>query len=434
MKLLQIAALGAAASLSACGIGKGITLETLSIVPVADTTSTTTVASTKVFRCVRDGLNAYGTFSDGEIGNYTNRGHWSSSDENIVHVSNGDPVLDANPAQENTVFIPGTLTAIGPGTATVTFEYVGLQQSIQVEVKDLDPSKLTIVPANTYIAPGSLESLHVTADLDGVISDVSSSATWSFVTPNDAIATIGQFNGLVTGKSKTGGALTAKASFTACDIAPTTSVTVAPIKKLEFQREFSPALTELVTGTSEIIKVIASFEGTDQTQDLSSQATFGTDPANFLQFAVSIPNELIAVNAGGPVGVAAFFGPEGYDPVPAINPATGLPGFAITAVAATLNSVAIQPKNPTIPAQGTQQFKAIGTYDNGARTQEITRHVGWSSSDNTIAVVNNVVPLSGLAVSLKNEAGSVTITAVATASAQVAGDNATTLTISAPAP
>src|SRR4029079_10549067 len=165
-----------------------------------------------------------------------------------------------------------------------------------------------------------------------------------FVTPDDTVATIGQFNGLVTGVTKTGGTLTAKATLTACDVAPTTTVTVAPIKTLEFQREFSPALTELIVGTSELIKVIASFDGTDKTQDLSTQSTFGVSPTGFLQFAVSsgLTNELIALNVntdGSPatVGVAAFFGPEGFTPVAAVDPATGLTGFSIAAVKATLN-------------------------------------------------------------------------------------------------
>jgi len=230
MRAFRFTVIAAAIGLGSCnGIGEGIKLETLAIVPASNTTTTDTVATAKIFRCVRDGLKAYGRFTDGEIGDYTNRGQWSSSDETVVHVSNGDPVLDNNPAQENTVFIPGTLTAIGPGTATVQFDYVGLHQTIAVTVVDLDASKISITPADTYIAPGSVESLRVTADLEGEISDITASATWSFTPANDAIATIGQFTGVVVGVSKTGGTMTAKASFTACDVAPTTTVTVAPI-------------------------------------------------------------------------------------------------------------------------------------------------------------------------------------------------------------
>ncbi|HZP13521.1 MAG TPA: Ig-like domain-containing protein [Nevskiaceae bacterium] len=442
MKVFRFTLIAATIGLGSCnGIGEGIKLETLAIVPASNTTTTETIATAKVFRCVRDGLKAYGKFTDGEVGDYTNRGHWSSSDESVVHVSNGDPVLDANPAEENTVFIPGTLTAVGPGTATVTFDYVGLQQTIEVTVADLDASKISITPADTYIAPGSIEALRVTAELDGVVSDITATAVWSFTQPNDALATIGEFTGIVTGVSKTGGTLTAKASFTACDIAPTTTVTVAPIKKLEFQREFTPALTELVVGTSELIKVIASFEGTDKTQDLSTQATLATVPDSFAKFAVSagLTNELIALavnsdNSPGLFGVAGFFGPEGYDQIPIVDPSTGQTGFALSTVKATLTSVSIEPKNPQIEPKGTIQFHAIGTYDNGARTQEITRHVGWASDDTSVVAISNTVPVNGFAASLKDEAGSVKISALATAANQVTGDNETTLTVSAPAP
>lgn len=441
MRAFRYTVIAAAIGLGSCnGIGEGIKLEALSIVPVASTT-TTTVASTKIFHCVRDGLKAYGTFTDGEVGDYTNRGRWSSSDESIVHVSNGDPVLDNNPAQANTVFIPGTLTPNSAGTATVSFDYVGLHQDIQVEVKGLDASQITITPADTFIAPGSLEALRVTANLEGQVSDITSTATWTFTTPDDTLATIGEFTGIVTGVSKTGGTLTAKASFTACDAAPTTTVTVAPIKKLEFQREFTPALTELVVGTSELIKVIASFDGTDKTQDLSTQTTLGTQPDTFAKFALSagLTNELIALavntdNSPGLFGVAGFFGPQGYDPVAVVDPSTGQTGFTLSSVKANLTSVSIEPKNPQIAPKGTIQFKAIGTYDGGARTQEITRHVGWASADTTVVGISNTVPLNGFAASLKDEAGSVKISALATAVNQVAGDNETTLTISAPAP
>lgn len=57
-----------------------------------------------------------------------------------------------------------------------------------------------------------------------------------------------------------------------------------------------------------------------------------------------------------------------------------------------LVSLAVTPAGVLIPEGDTQQFKAVGTYNNGS-TEDLTASVTWTSSDGTIATIN----ASGLA-------------------------------------
>ena len=77
----------------------------------------------------------------------------------------------------------------------------------------------------------------------------------------------------------------------------------------------------------------------------------------------------------------------------------------LTVSSATLSSILITPVNPVIPVGLDQQFKATGTYSDGA-SYDITNMVTWSSSDTSKVTVS---PL-GLATNRKI-AGTTTITA-----------------------
>ncbi len=87
--------------------------------------------------------------------------------------------------------------------------------------------------------------------------------------------------------------------------------------------------------------------------------------------------------------------------------------------AATLQSIAVTPANPTIPAGATQQFTATGTYSDSS-TQNLTSQVTWASTSAAVATIN----ATGLATGVS--AGTTTISAT---SGSVSGS--TTLTVQA---
>lgn len=90
-------------------------------------------------------------------------------------------------------------------------------------------------------------------------------------------------------------------------------------------------------------------------------------------------------------------------------------------VAATLQSIAVTPANPTLVVGATQQFTATGTYSEGS-TKDLTSKVTWTSSATGVATINS----SGLATGAS--AGSTSITAT---SGSVSGSKALTVTTAA---
>src|SRR5438477_13062521 len=71
---------------------------------------------------------------------------------------------------------------------------------------------------------------------------------------------------------------------------------------------------------------------------------------------------------------------------------------------ATLVSLSLAPKSPSIVVSGTEQFTATANYSDGS-TQSVTNSATWTSSDTSKASVQNTGVASGIA------AGSSTITA-----------------------
>jgi c(7)-type cytochrome triheme protein len=106
---------------------------------------------------------------------------WASEDPNIVTV---------NPQ--------GTVTAIAPGTATVTGFSLGISASIEIDVQSLPVAKLEIQPSAVSLSLGGTQQLQVTAT-DPMNRDLTNPpVTWK--SKNPAIATVDK-NGLIKAES-----------------------------------------------------------------------------------------------------------------------------------------------------------------------------------------------------------------------------------------
>jgi hypothetical protein len=75
---------------------------------------------------------------------------------------------------------------------------------------------------------------------------------------------------------------------------------------------------------------------------------------------------------------------------------------------ATLESIAVTPSNPSVPAGLSQQFTATGTFSDGS-TQDVTGVVTWSSNTPSVATVSNAPGSTGLATAITS--GTTTIAA-----------------------
>ncbi|HVT34658.1 MAG TPA: hypothetical protein VHE37_03695 [Nevskiaceae bacterium] len=397
---LRAAVAAAAVLLASCGhISQGNQL--VSIRFTSATNALVPQTTRELFQCFAQQLTLIGEFTDHTLGNFTTRGAvYSSSDPTKVQVSNGDI-----PAPGGTGFYArGVVIPVEPsGPVVITASYATLTASIQVSVSPIDPIKVT--PADAYMAPGSNLRFTATTMVDGNPLDVSTSGAWVVDAPQSGIASINPSSGVATAGSAPGD-ITARLSVPLCQGSatdPTASATatihVAAPDHLEVTRQFPGQPILFATSpnsyaTTDAITTLAVFPG-GQTEDLSTQAVLQLTPPDSGTLLVQNTNLLRSVAEGTPVTVSSFYNSAGTllrADLPQNNTA-GQPLEQISVRNATLDSIAISPgdQNPTIPTFGTYPFHAIGTFtgDDGLTyTQDITRHVAWSSSDATVVMSN----------------------------------------------
>lgn len=428
---------GVALGLAACGsVGDGNGLKSIRVVPQDGVDGDTVV---KTYLCLSERLQLIGEFDDGQLGDFSSRALWASSSPAIVEVSNGDIEI---PSLPDTFFSSGTLIPLSEGSATLTASYLGLEAAIEVQVGA--PSSLTITPVDARVATSTSRAIELTAVLDGAVEDVTGFATYEIegqdlddnddgIEDDDAdqeIALINAASGVLLGQN-IGGPVTVVATFPICDQTLSAQITVQDPQALilSHQDGFDG---ELIADTSEAFSLFADF-GNGPEQDLTAQLTFDASNTEIAQFSAipGIRNILLAGATAGAVETSATLSygddPDTEEEDPTFTLTSNV--LPVTIVAATLDSVSIRPLDATVAALGTIDFTATGTYDGGTRTQDLTRHVGWSSSDTAVVGIGTgVSPFAGQAASLQREAAVVTIEATHSA-ATVTPTASTTLTV-----
>jgi trimeric autotransporter adhesin len=119
--------------------------------------------------------------------------------------------------------------------------------------------------------------------------------------------------------------------------------------------------------------------------------------------------------------IISLFGCGGGGGAASLDASTSSNGVQ-TVTTATLVSIAITPTNSRIVKDTNQQLVATGTFSDNT-TQDITTSVNWSSSDETVAVINNTAGSIGLVTTAAT--GSTTITAT---SGNISGTTLLTVT------
>ena len=379
-------ALGGAVLLAACGgVGEGILPVSAGLVPSGGALGDTTA---KGYSCLATSAALIVTFSNGSRGDFSPRATWSSSNSAVAQVSNGDLAV---PGQDGLVYSRGVIRPIKAGTAVITARYLEFTSSLTLTVAD--PTNFRITPTEADLAVGSFLDLSATADLDGKSSSLDAFTTWSFVTPNDAVATILSSTGTITGKAEsTAGPLMAQAEVPGCAALKTQiPVNVSPLVSLALSKEFTDK-TELVVNTTERITATGTLKN-GKTQDFSAQAVYASSDATSLSFlAGTLRSFILAAKAStAPVRLTASFGADAAK--------ITSPELPVTPIDATLSNVVVVPETASVAAGGTVQLTATGEYA-GGRTQDITRHVTWSSADSAIALVQSsssaINPIAGL--------------------------------------
>lgn len=286
---------------------------------------------------------------------------WSSSDETIATVSNG------------------TVTAVAPGTATITAKTVnGKTASVTVAVPEVKATTLTINKNNTSIEKGETETLKATVLPENTTDDTT--ITWS--SDNENIATIDQ-NGIVTAVVPGTAIIKAQMGSEGNILEATCTVKV------------TCALQSISLDKTEIALII----GGEKEEEILAVSKNPVDADSLLEDVVwASENEQVAtVNQNGLVTAVG--------PGSAIITAT-LDGKKVTCsvkVDVALTSVEIENENDTLELKKNQtsQLKPVYTPSNATVIPVAT----WTSSDETVATVD----VSGNVKALKEGVATITV-------------------------
>lgn len=435
-------ALGGTVLLGACGgVGEGIAPKSSVLLPAGGEEG---AASFNAYTCLNTSLVLIVDFSNGARGDFSARASWSSADETVARVSNGDIAV---PDQDGFFYGRGTIIPVGPGTTTIRSSYLDFRNSIQITVSD--PTNFKVTPAEADVAKGATLDLALSADLGGVNSSLDGFARWAFVTETPTVATIVSTTGTITGVG-TGGPLTARARIPGCSLTiADATVNVSPLQTLALSKEF-PGTDKLVVGTTERITATGTLEN-GRTQDLSGTVTYkavksednttASDAATFL--VGSLRNLVFASKASAaPVNLTASFSyiiddgdasTENVSSTPVVSPV-----LAITPIDATLVNVTVPRTAADLAPGNSLLLKSVGDYQittpPSSFTQDITRHVTWSIADADLATATvqgssgTINPLAGLVLaSTKAETGKTVV--VTATNSNATGNKSATSTI-----
>jgi uncharacterized protein YjdB len=305
---------------------------------------------------------------------------WSSSDPNVASVSS-----------------TGLVTAVAPGQATITATSEAAAGTSTIGVSPKPVSSVIISPGQGSVTVG--QTLQLSAQVTDDQGNVLTGRPISFTSGTPAVATISA-TGLVTGVAP--GSTTITATSEGKTGTATVTVTPIPVAKVEI----TPSTPNVTVG--ETVQLNVSVQGPNN-QELTGRTVTWSSGAP-------------SVASVSPTGVVS-----GLAPGTAIIFANveGVLGSAtVTVKQVPVGSVVVSPQTASVPVGGAVQLSASVRDASGAELQG--RLVGWTSSDETIAVVSSEGRVSGIKIgtatitaSSEGKSGTATVTVTAAAVASV---------------
>lgn len=302
-------------------------------------------------------LTATGSYSDGTTLDITQSVAWSSSADAVAAVSNAEGSR-------------GLVTAIGPGSATITAKLGDVSATAAATVVAATLTSITLSPAAPLVPLGTTLPLSARGTYsDGSMLDVTTLVAWSVDDPSIASVSNGAGSqGVVRGNAL--GTTTVRVSLGDVRASATLTVTAATLATITI----TPADTTIAVGLRQTMTAVGTFsDGT--TTDVTRTAVWST----------ADPSIATVSNASGAQGQLTAVAP-GTTTVSATQ--SGITGNTrITIAAATLTQIAVSPVAPTRAVGQTIQFAATAIFSNGTQ-QNVTLQATWASS-NTAAVTIN---------------------------------------------
>ena len=348
-----------------------VTVTTPSLVSIAITPATWSpnVGGTQAFTAV-------GTYSDKTTADLTISVSWSSSNTNVVSISNA--------AGQK-----GQATALDKGTAQVQATLSGVTASVPVTVSASPLTSITVKPDPLNLVLGIKGTLTATGNYQNATTqDLTSQVAWSISDPSiatisNAAGTAGQISGLALG------ATTAVATLGGVAGKAVVNVSQAKLTAINI----TPATATVTAGAKQPFTAIGTYDN-GSTPDLTTQVTWSSSDIRIAQIS----------NAAGSNGLATSL-VQGTTTITATL--GGITGTAtLTVGAPQLSSVMISPISGSVEVGGTQAFTVTAVYQNGTTAAVAGT---WSSSPETVATIaSNAGGRRGVATGVA--AGSATIT------------------------
>ncbi|HEX3818878.1 MAG TPA: Ig-like domain-containing protein [Candidatus Sulfotelmatobacter sp.] len=308
-------------------------------------------------------FTAIGTFSDQSTKDITASVDWSSSNQSIAAINNG-----------------GLAAAFALGSLSISATSDSITGSTSVSVQSPTLISISILPSNGTIAATTTVQFHALGNYsDGSVQNVTRQVTWA--SSNTAVA---QILGTGDSKGQAAGSSTITATLGSISGSTTLNVTNATIVSITVM----PPSQTIAVGTT--LDFTASGRFSDNSvQNITDDVTFSSD--NTAVATIDNNTDIATGVTPGTANISATF-----------NGVTGSTPLNVTS--ATISSISVTPATAELAPNSFVDCTATATLSDGT-TQVITDDVTWSSSNPSVAAVDNTGSVGAVS------AGSATISA-----------------------
>ena len=320
---------------------------------------------------------ATGIYDDDSHSDVTNAVTWSSSNLSVA-----------------TINASGLVSLVGGGTATITAEYLGQTQSVQV-VSESDPIQSVTISPDVAVIPNHFDVKMTATALfaSGESLDITDQVYWSV--SNSSIASVSNLSGqegLLS--TSTPGSVIVKASYQGTDYEKSFDVQDLNLDSISI----SPDGYLLAKGSDLQYTARANYSN-GSSFDITDQSVWSENHGE-----LSISN---AINQKGLLE-NNFTGNAAETVTVSVSFSTVQASSNLILTPNALISLSITPDQGNIKNGESYQLKAYGAFDDGGAI-DLSSYVTWSSSDGSLLDVSNAVENPGTVTALQS--GTTVITA-----------------------
>lgn len=313
------------------------------------------------------------TFSDGTTQDVTADAAWSSSEDDVIKIS------DVAGSRGRAEAVAAT------GEATITATYAGRSATVTVTASAAVVDRIDVTPLTVSLAKGTSADLTATAVYtDGTSSDVTMEANWASGAPT--VVTVGNTGGDTSNKgvvnALTVGTATISASFGGVTGSKMVTVTPAVLDRIEV----TPTAPSTAKGMTRDFTATAIFSDASR-QNVTADATWG-----------SSEEEVATISNGGGTDGRASTLETGTTTISALYLGK-THSTVLTVTPAVVVDIEIEPTNPSVGKGAPQQFTATAIFSDDS-TQTVTATANWSSGTGTVATISNAAGSNGRAQTL----------------------------------